>query len=587
MPTLDAMLQQAVNLYDQTPRGVGFALCLAILYLLLGLLRPKPIPGIPYNEDAIKSIWGDIPEFRAAPNRRQWWASQAVKHQSPLVQVFMRPFGRPWVFVADYFEASDICMRRLKDFDRSGVTREQFGGVVPGHHITLRTSDAQFKKSKELIRDLMSPSFLQQAAAPLIHEKFVTLIALWTRKLRISGGRPFDVSQDIHNAALDIILGASFGLESNRGQIDRQLEQLKGSTTSGGQDDEYEFEPVPLDEESGFFTTLTDSIGLAIRSPAPVIHHFLYRNLSPKMRRARAGRDQLRNREINRSIERRRLGHPQRCALDSMLAREDVIAEKEGRRPNYHSQTIMSELLGYLVAGHDTSSAAIRWGTKYLIDDQRVQAILREAIQKALPDAAKERRLPTADEIANSHIPYLDAVIEEILRHARVAAVTMRQAMTDTEILGVHIPKGTTIGFLSNGPGLMMPRIPVDSSKQSEAALAHSKRVGLFYDADITEFVPERWLKTRTSETGEEETVFDPHSGPSQAFGLGPRACFGRKLAYLEIRMYFTMALWEFEWKPIKPELATHEESITLTRTPKHVYVKLAKDDHDGGNQLQ
>lgn len=149
------------------------ALCfsfLSALYLLRRALLPKPIPGILYNENAVKSLMGDVPEFRAAPNRREWWARQAIVHQSPLVQVFMRPFARPWVFVADYFEAADICMRRLKEFDRSDITREQFGGLTPGHHITLKSSDPQFKKNKELIRDLMSVSFLQPVSRILPRE---------------------------------------------------------------------------------------------------------------------------------------------------------------------------------------------------------------------------------------------------------------------------------------------------------------------------------------------------------------------------------------------------------------------------------
>lgn len=103
-----------------------------------------------------------------------------------------------------------------------------------------------------------------------------------------------------------------------------------------------------MDEEQSCFTTLADSVGLSMRSPLPTIHHFLYRNLWPKMRRARAGRDRLRDHEIAKSIERRESGQPQRCALDNMLAREDAIAEKEGRKPNYRSQTIMSEVCCHL-----------------------------------------------------------------------------------------------------------------------------------------------------------------------------------------------------------------------------------------------
>ncbi|KAF5658571.1 cytochrome P450 monooxygenase 1A1 [Fusarium heterosporum] len=569
-----------VELYNRAPRDLILALCVlfpSILYLLRRALLPKPIPGIPYNESAAKSLLGDIHEFRTAPNRREWLARQAVKHQSPLVQLFMRPFARPWVFVADYFEASDICMRRLKEFDRADIMREQFGGLVPGHHITLKSSDPQFKKNKELVRDLMSVSFLQQATAPQMHEKFSTLLKLWNRKLHLSHGQPFDVVNDIHNAALDIILGASFGIESDQGQLSRQLVQLKSNSVHGGQDDAFEFEPVPLDDELGCFTILADSASVAIKSPAPVIHHFLYRNLVPKMRRARAGRNRLRDREVAKSIERRRLGRAQRCALDNMLAREDVLAEKEGRKPDYRSQTIMSELLGYLVAGHETTSAVLRWGTKYLTTHQRVQALLRESIWKAFPDAKTQGRVPMVEEILKASNPYLDAVVEEMLRHSRSVPITFRQAITDTEILGQHIPKGTTIGFFANGPGIMMPKIPVNSEKRSDATRAHMRKTDLIDDADISEFCPERWLTTKTTETGDEEIVFDFGKCPAQAFGIGPRGCFGKKLAYMEIRIFLTLLFWEFKLDPIKPELATDDEMISLTRTPKHVFVKLAK----------
>ncbi|KAI1013792.1 hypothetical protein LB503_010495 [Fusarium chuoi] len=298
------MLSRLIELSERAPKdftlALGFSI-LSALYLLRRWLLPKPIPGIPYNENAVKSFMGDIPEFRDAPNRREWWAQQPA--------LFMRPFGAPWVFVADYFEASDICMRRLKEFDRSDVTWEQFNGVVPGHHITLKSSDPKFKKNKELIQ---------------IHDKFSSLLKLWDRKLDLSGGRPFDIAQDIHNSALDIILSASFGIDSGDGQIGRQLEELKARTVSGGKDDLFEFEDVSIDEEQSCFTTLADSVGLSMRSPLPTIHHFLYRNLSPKMRRARAGRDRLRDREIAKSIERRESSQPQRCALDNMLAREDA-----------------------------------------------------------------------------------------------------------------------------------------------------------------------------------------------------------------------------------------------------------------------
>jgi cytochrome P450 len=218
---------------------------------------------------------------------------------------------------------------------------------------------------------------------------------------------------------------------------------------------------------------------------------------------------------------------------------------------------------------------------KYLTANQRVQVLLRESIWKAYPKAKDENRVPTAEEILKAHNPYLDAVVEEMLRHSRVAPVTLRQATTDTEILGKFIPKGTTVGFLANGPGIMMPSIPVNSGKRSAAALAHMYKTDLLDDADISEFLPERWLATKTTDTGVEETVFDPSKCPSQAFGLGPRGCFGKKLAYMEIRIFLTLLFWELKLEPIPPELATDDEMISLTRTPKNVYVRLAMVQED------
>ncbi|KAM0425749.1 hypothetical protein ACHAPT_008997 [Fusarium lateritium] len=575
------MLHQTIDLFQQAPPGLGLAVgavFVGLFLLLLRLARPKPIPGIPHNVEAANSIFGDIPEFRAAPDRREWWVSQVIKHQSPLVQVFVRPFGLPWVFVADHWEATDILTRRLKEFDRADETIAAFRGVAPSHHMVMRSSNPQFKRNKELVRDLMSMSFLQEVSAPEIHQKFALLVDLWTAKLRLCDGRPFDASEDIHNAALDIIMAASFGLDPEQSQIAKQIRELEGEASPGGDGDVFEFKHVPLDEELRCFTTLAASIAVAVRSPLPRFHHFLYRNISPTMRKAAAGRDKLRNREVTKSVERKRSGQAQRCALDNMLAREDVIAEKEGRKPNYYSETIMSELLGYLVAGHETSSSVIRWGCKYLTDDQRSQSLLRKALYEAYPQAVTENRVPTVDEITkNQHVTYLDAVIEEALRHSRPGAITLRQALCDTQILGVPIPKGTTIGLMASGPGIMTPSIEVDYAKRSEMSRAHMKKVPAFDNANITEFIPERWLKTQKTDSGEEETVFDPNSGPAQGFGLGPRGCFGKKLAYIELRIFFTVVFWKFKMNPVKPELARQEESVTLTRMPKHVYLKLEK----------
>jgi hypothetical protein len=134
------------------------------LYLLYQSALPKPIPGIPYNVAATKRLLGDMAEIRQrkaeGKSTRTWFREQASRHNSPICQAFLAPFSRPAILISDYREAQDIMLRRSKEVDRSPRSTEAMGGVVRGHHISMMTADPQFKKNRELMKDLMSPNFL-------------------------------------------------------------------------------------------------------------------------------------------------------------------------------------------------------------------------------------------------------------------------------------------------------------------------------------------------------------------------------------------------------------------------------------------
>ncbi|KAA8567241.1 hypothetical protein EYC84_010281 [Monilinia fructicola] len=92
------------------------------VYCLYQWLLPKPIPGIAHNPKAIKSLFGDAPdmikEVSVTGEFRVWCAKQVKKMNSPICQVFIRPFSQPWILLADFREAKDILTRR-KEFDKS------------------------------------------------------------------------------------------------------------------------------------------------------------------------------------------------------------------------------------------------------------------------------------------------------------------------------------------------------------------------------------------------------------------------------------------------------------------------------------
>ncbi len=128
---------------------------LAALYLTYRRLLPKPLPGIPYNKEATKTLLGPMVKHMADTQELfNWVAAQNIKLNSPIVQVFGRPFARPWVVVADYREAQDVLLRRTKEFDRSNFFGDVFLGLVPKHHISMKSDYQEFKQHRRWLQDL-------------------------------------------------------------------------------------------------------------------------------------------------------------------------------------------------------------------------------------------------------------------------------------------------------------------------------------------------------------------------------------------------------------------------------------------------
>lgn len=145
--------------------AIVVSVVLVALHALYRWLLPRPITGIPYSKDAVKSILGSIPEISKFLKRggrfRHWLVGQNIKHNSPLVQIWMAPFAKPTLVLTDYQEAQDLLIRRTAEFDRSQRFLDLFGSLIPNHHIAMSTTDSRFKGNRELVRDLMSPAFLR------------------------------------------------------------------------------------------------------------------------------------------------------------------------------------------------------------------------------------------------------------------------------------------------------------------------------------------------------------------------------------------------------------------------------------------
>jgi cytochrome P450 len=217
----------------------------------------------------------------------------------------------------------------------------------------------------------------------------------------------------------------------------------------------------------------------------------------------------------------------------------------------------------------DTTSTSMSWGVKLLADNPRVTRYLRTALRASFAAALSDDRNPTVEEIVGTHVPYLEATLEEIHRSGGTTPIVDRQAVFDTQLLGHHIPKKTNVACLTMGPSMMEPGFDIDESRRHETIRGMQREKSKRWDVnDMAFFKPERWIK---------DNRFDPTAGPQLAFGLGLRACCGKRLAYLNMRILFALLVWNFELLPCPKSLSDYSSKMIVTNRPNTCYVRLQK----------
>ncbi|KAJ6779922.1 hypothetical protein PWT90_10750 [Aphanocladium album] len=436
-----------------------FSFIAATLYLLRQWLLPKPIPGIPHNPEATRSLLGDIMAIQneMPDNISEWVVRQSDRHRSPIYQVFLVPFAKPFVVVSDFREAQDILVRRGREFDRSDLAIALLRGEMPNFHACLKTGPA-WAAHRRLLQDIMSPEFLQKVAAPNMYAGACRLLQLWRAKRAVAGtGTPFAANHDLSFATFDAIYDFGYGEGTEERALAEQIRLLAGLTEeerrrlgeNAGTGKPVDFPVAPLSPAMEAVLRSTENITKVAVTGFP---DAAWRVLSwfPRVRRLRALKDTFIKSQVDMAIKRLDNANPEdgysklKCALDLIIQRERTLAEKENREPVYWSDSIKDEMFGFVTAGHETSANVLAWGVKFLADHPDHQASLRAHLRAAHPAAVAEARFPSHDEITSTTVPLLLATIEEILRLSHAAAMTDRQCTEDTVVLGHAVPRGTT-----------------------------------------------------------------------------------------------------------------------------------------------
>lgn len=331
--------------YIKSPFFVATA-SLGIVVALYWALLPRPLPGIPYNSTAAKSVWGDVVELRDDPaGLAKWCSKQLEKHGAPICQALMGPLTTPVVLVADTAETREMLMAR-SDFDRSVYIIDRFP-LFGEFHLNMKTGDG-WRNSRGWLKDLLAPHYLHNVAGPAIHSHVTKLMKLWDSKARLADGKPFSMISDLKTLALDVIVTFHFGNDFQDSALNRQIQhntQLDPSKLQTGDDGDIVFPPAPLHQFQQGLTDVGDRMASIYTTKwPPSIVSWWARYGSTYYRNFFEQKDEFLRKHINNGLQRFQEKQDAETGVDHMVYRELKMSHKAGRPTVFGKQIMIDEV---------------------------------------------------------------------------------------------------------------------------------------------------------------------------------------------------------------------------------------------------
>lgn len=339
-------ISQNYEPYEAFKISSAIGILLTGIYALYRWLLPKPLPGIPFNKAASKSIWGDVLELRDDPSGLAKWCSKQLEaHGTPICQALMGPLSKPVVLVADVGNAREMLMGR-SDFDRSAYIIDRFP-LFGEFHLNMKTGD-DWRQSRGWLKDLLAPHYLHDIAGPAIHSSILKLIKLWESKSQAANGKVFSMISDLKTLALDVIVAFHFGADFEDSALERSIQytqKLDPTKLLSGPHDDVIFPKATLHEFQQGLTDVGDRMAAIYTTKfPPAIVSWWARYVSPHYRPFFEAKDRFIRKHIDLAVKRRINNEDAKTGIDHMVYREAKAAQKARREPVFAKQIMIDEV---------------------------------------------------------------------------------------------------------------------------------------------------------------------------------------------------------------------------------------------------
>ncbi|MCU6500460.1 cytochrome P450 [Rugamonas sp. A1-17] len=418
-------------------------------------------------------LLGNLPNMRLDSIHRD--VEEWSKQYGP---VFKINIGNvPMVVLAGHELVNAVLRDRPDGFRRPSITAE-VSNEMGGRPGLFLAEGAAWRNERRMVMAALAPHAVK-AYFPSLVKVGLRLQQRWRQAAR--DGSAIDLTEDLKRFSVDVIAGLAFGTDVN--------------TIDGGEDVIQRHMDAILPEVS--------------RRSFALFPYWRYVKL-PRDRRLDES-----VRELDKAVDQliataraRLAAEPQRREHPANLLEAMICAADEGDS-GVNDITVAGNVTTLLLAGEDTTSNTLAWMLYLLQKNPAALRKAREEVQRIAPDTAafSIEQMDALD--------YLDACAQEAMRLKPVAPFLPLEALRDSVIGDVQIPKGGMVWCVMRNDSVSENHVP-----------------------QASQFDPERWLRKG-------DGAMNKHV--SMPFGAGVRTCPGRYLALLEIKLASAMLLNSFD----------------------------------------
>ena len=358
-----------------------------------------------------------------------------------------------------------------------------FGDLIPLLGDGLLTIDGGYH---DRARRIMMPAFHREQ----IEAAVATMTAEAQAAIgRLEAGRVADIYAWARNLAMRIAMRALLGLDPD--------EAGKGAAAA-----------AHFERALGFYGT--EYHLRLLRGP---------RSPWRRLMRSRAALDRIVGEEIAR----------RRAAADS--DRHDILSlllsARDADGSGFSDEEVRDQLMTLMFAGHDTSTSTLSFLFYELARNPRALAELQAEQDRVLGGEP-----PTPAQLERE-LPYLEMVVDEVLRLYPPAWIGPRRAVRDFEFEGATVPAGAHVNYCSWASHRLPEVFP-----EPEA------------------FIPERFERERKAALPR---------GAYVPFGGGSRICIGKRFGQTEVKLVATMLLQRLRLERLPGRRVTVRQMPTLS----------------------